>query len=86
MRFKTEHPGAIGGYLANFYWHYSWVGIIVSGILSCLLVWLRFKKSLFVAEVVYYFGIWMLVVWCGIALVAMEQPFVPWLDLRGAHF
>ena len=70
--FLAEHPGSNGGYLANFYWQFSWTGIVVACALSLILLISKIKKGPMLFEVVYYFGIWMLVVWVGVALIAME--------------
>ncbi len=69
-----------------YYWDYSWVGIVVAAILGLALFVFHIKKRGTLYEATFYFGIWLLVVWSGIALIAMELPFVPWFDLRGAHY
>ena len=84
--FQAEHPGSQGGYLCKFYWDFSWIGIVTAVALSLMLVVLHVRKRGTLYEVTYYFSIWLLVVWSGIALIAMELPFVPWFDLHGAHY
>ena len=84
--FHAEHPDGHAGGLPNFYWDFSWVGIAAAIVLGLMLVILHIRKRGTLYEVTYYFGIWLLVVWSGIALVAMELPFAPWFDLHGAHY
>jgi hypothetical protein len=86
FRFRVEHPGGQGAVLPNFFWAFSWVGIAVALALTAILVFSHVRKLGTLYETTYYFGIWLLVVWIGAALLAMEIAFVPTINLRGAHF
>jgi len=37
-------------------------------------------------ETLFYFSLWLLVIWIGAAMIAMELAFVPWTDLHGGHY
>jgi hypothetical protein len=85
-RFHTEHPDGFGPRIAHFFWDCSWVGIVVAIVLTAAFVVSHARKWDASYEVTYYFGLWLLVLWLGAALVGMEVAFVPWFDPRGAHY
>jgi hypothetical protein len=85
-RFHIEHPDGIGPSISHFYWHYSWIGILAAVLLSVTLVVSHRMKRGALYDVTYHFGIWLLVVWFGVALVAMELAFMPWVDPNGLHY
>ena len=86
VRFNVEHPGGQGAAISNLYWNFSWIGIAVGGALAGLLVVSHAKRLERLYEATYYFGWWLLVVWFGAALLAMEVSFIPWFDPRGDHY
>ena len=86
MRFKAEHPDGYGAAISNIVWDFSWVGIAVALVLAGLLVVSHVRKLDGLYAATYYLGLWLLVVWFGIALIAMEVSFIGWLDPRGQHF
>jgi hypothetical protein len=87
VHFEYVHRGGVGTLYANFYWDYSWLGIAASVLLFGMLVAWHVRKSERLYEVTYYIGIWLLVAWFGVALVAMESCFGSyWSDPRGEHW
>jgi hypothetical protein len=85
-RFEYDHPGGVGPVISHIYWNYSWVGIAVAAMLTGILVFSHIKKRSILYETTFYFGVWLLVVWFGFALVATDIAFLGWGDLRGRHF
>jgi hypothetical protein len=85
-RFRYEHPDALGKGLSFIFWDYSWVGIAAAGLLNVLLIVSHIRRLGAIYETTFYFSLWLLVVWFGAALIAMELVFVPWTDLRGSHY
>jgi len=85
-RFRYEHPdGGVKG-LTIIFWDYSWIRIVAAALLVAMLVIVHIKKLGRIYETVFYFSLWLLVVWIGAAMIAMELAFVPWTDLRGGHY
>ena len=77
----------MGTIYANFFWHYSWLGIVASLLLFAALVVSHVKGSATLYDVIYYGSIWMLIAWFGAALMAMETCFaLYWGDLNGEHW
>jgi uncharacterized membrane protein YoaK (UPF0700 family) len=72
--------------LSIIFWDYSWIGIVAAALLVAMLVIVHIKKLGRIYETVFYFSLWLLVVWIGAAMIAMELAFVPWTDLRGGHY
>ena len=83
FRFRVEHPGAVGSNISNFYWDFPWIGIGFATILSVILSAAHIRKHDALYNATYCFSIWLLVVWFGVALIAME---LPWGDLHGYHY
>ncbi len=85
-RFQFFHPGGDGRLLSNFYWNYAWVYIAFGVLLLALaLTWHRLKRHT-LYEVTVHFGYWALVVWAGVALIAMDVSFLPGLNLNGLDY
>jgi hypothetical protein len=76
----------MGPRIAHFFWDYSWIGIAAAVVLALTLIVSHAKRWEGFYDATYYFGLWFVVLWFGAALVAMEVAFVPWFDLRGAHY
>jgi len=85
-RFNTEHPTGVGSAMANFFWEFAWLGVVLAALLGGALILSDLKKWQRFYDWVFYFGIWLMVVWVGSAVCAMETPFVGRLSLDGRHF
>ena len=82
-RFTYYHRGGQGRGLPNVYWDYSWAYTAFAALLTILVFFLhRTNRKLFY-EATVQFGYWLLVLWAGFALIAMEISFVPDFNLRG---
>ena len=85
-RFKHFHPEGHGRALPNFYWDYSWTYPVLAVVLSGLLMGCHSSRRERAYDLLIPFGYWLLVVWVGFALIAMEISFVPFLNLRGENW
>jgi hypothetical protein len=86
LRFQFFHRGGDGRILSNFFWNYAWVYIAFGVLLLALaLTWQRLKKNA-LYESTLHFGYWALVVWTGVALIAMEVSFLPGLNINGLDY
>ena len=54
--------------------------------MSILVVLLHWKGRPQLYEIVIRLGYWLLIVWAGFALIAMEIPFTPSVNLRGEQY
>jgi hypothetical protein len=77
----------LGTIYANFFWDYSWVGIVVSILLFAALVAGHVKESSMLYDVTYFSSIWLLIAWFGAALISMETCFAwHWNCVHGEHW
>jgi hypothetical protein len=87
LHFAYVHPGGVGTVYANFFWHYSWLGIAVGSLLFTALVASHVKGSSTLYDVIYHGSLWLLVAWFGAASMAMETCFfLYWTDPHGEHW
>ncbi len=85
-RFRYFHPSGWGKGLSNIYWEYAWGYTTVAALMSILVVLLHWKGRPHLYEIVVRLGYWLLIVWAGFALIAMEIPFTPSVNLRGEQY
>lgn len=85
-RFRYFHRDGFGRAIPNFYWDYAWGYLCLAVILSLLLVVLHARRRSLLYEWVMGVGYWLLLVWVGFALIAMEIPFTPITNLRGEWY
>ena len=85
-RFRYFHPHEWGKGLSSLYWDYAWTYSAFAVVLSVVVVALQCKRRSLAYEVVVRTGYLLLILWVGWAVIAMEVPFTPWVDLRGEHY
>ena len=86
LRFVSEHPTGQGVVISNFYWEFSWIGIVVGALLTAVLIICHVKKRHSLYEATFYFGMWLLIVWFGFSLSANEASFLGYSGLTGRRF
>ena len=83
LRFQYFHRDGHGRALSNIYWDYSWTYTAFTVLLICLAIAWQYNKKAILYEITIRCGYWLLIVWVGFALIAMEMSFVPDLHLHG---
>ena len=76
-RFRGTHPGEVPAAITAWCWAWASVAPFVALVLSLALATAHLRGSSRAYDAVYYLGYWLLVVWAGFMLVAMEVSFVP---------
>ena len=83
LRFRHFHQGGHGRGLSNIYWDYSWGYTALAAVLLVLVIVWQHTKRPMLYEATMQVGYWLLVVWAGFALIAMEISFTPDVHLHG---
>jgi hypothetical protein len=75
-QFRAEQPDGVGKWVSAIFGNYSWVGIAVAVVLTAVLVVSQVGQLQAVYETTYNVSICLLVVWAGVALIAMGIPWI----------
>jgi len=85
-RFKWEHPGGRGCEVAHLYWDYSWWYLAAIALQVIVLTIFAIKRWDRTYALTTYIGYTLLILWVGSAFIAMELPWIPYVNLLGAHY
>ena len=85
-RFRIEHLGGLGPVLTNVYWNYAWAYSIVAGLLFITAAIFNRRERVVAYEITIQAGYFLLFVWTGFAVCAIEMAFVPIIHLHGPEY
>ena len=79
-RYRGTHPGEVPPAITEWCWDWASCVPFVALFLSLALAAAQLRGRARTYDAVYYLGFWLLVVWAGFLLVAMEASFVPFRE------